>query len=183
MTGVPMFVMLVVLGFAMLGQTAGANVLVMPGSPDEIEARQHRELLEQAARDARRQMPQADINILPKVKRMKGQGPTMIKVAQGRITTLLFTKSGRALDPSVVIVGDPEALHVEATAGGTGAVSLLPRQMFLSTDLVVHLGPGDPWHLHVTSDLNQIHGLVELVDKSGPISLLPPELSANLPLE
>ncbi|MAW14748.1 MAG: hypothetical protein CML57_11130, partial [Rhodobacteraceae bacterium] len=42
---------------------------------------------------------------LPRVKRLRGRGPTPIKVAQGRITTLLFTKSGRAIDPAVVIVG------------------------------------------------------------------------------
>ncbi|HCY47504.1 MAG TPA: hypothetical protein DHV03_02375 [Alphaproteobacteria bacterium] len=170
-----MLLMLLLVGTGMLGDPAKANVLIMQGSPGETEARQQEQALANAAREARLNMPQSNVAILPRVKRLRGRGPTPIKVAQGRITTLLFTKSGRAIDPAVVIVGDPEALHVEATASGTGAVSLLPKKMFMSTDLVVHLDRGDPWHLHIATDLKQIHGLVELADGSGPTSLMPSE--------
>lgn len=100
-----MLLMLLLVGTGMLGDPAKANVLIMQGSPGETEARQQEQALANAAREARLNMPQSNVAILPRVKRLRGRGPTPIKVAQGRITTLLFTKSGRAIDPAVVIVG------------------------------------------------------------------------------
>ena len=168
-----MLLMLLLVGTGMLGDPAKANVLIMQGSPGETEARQQEQALANAAREARFNMPQSNVAILPRVKRLRGRGPTPIKVAQGRITTLLFTKSGRAIDPGVVMVCYPVALHVEASALVPGAASLLSKKMLMSADLVVYLDRGDPEYIHSATDLKHIHGLVELADKTRPTSLMP----------
>lgn len=141
-----------------------AEVRVIPGTPFDSELYQWQQQRRDMIALEKVRQSAYHVDILKRLVVKRSAFPTHISLAQGRLTTIIFTKNGERLFPQSIIIGDPKRLHVTSGAQTEGAISIQPLSDYVTTDIVVHLPGRDPWLINLSSSDKQAHSLVELQD-------------------